>query len=368
MSRAPQQAVPGAGVHREREALRALPPTVTYTDLMRANRRKSAALMAAMIALGVALGAFTGAAISAARNSGLYAYDLQADAAQPGAGAEGLATVGGELARNFGPSAALGAGAALLAACLGAAWSWFSGSSAILSMAGAREIDASDDPELFHLVDELRIAAGLPMPRVYSIDTDALNAFATGRDREHAAVAVTRGLRAELTRDELAGVMAHELAHVRHLDVRFAMLMATMVGLIVMASDIAWRMVRFAPRRRTSKEGGAAIMVVVVIALVLTLIAAPLAMLIQFAFSRQREYLADAGAVEITRYPEGLIGALQKLQNCSRPLPGANRAIAHLFIANPLKNQMHAHQNLNTAFSTHPPMQKRIERLQALMR
>ncbi len=345
MTRAPGSTFEPRGVgaiHAEREALRAYPPTVTYLDLLRANRRKSTLLVIAMIALGVLIGAFIGAAVGGAN--------------------------GTDLVRDLSISAIVGAVAALIAGSLGALWSWFGGSSAILRMAGAREIDKSDDPELFNVVDELRLAAGLPMPHVYIIDTDALNAFATGRDPKHAAVAITRGLRLHLTRDELAGVMAHEMAHVRHLDVRLAMLMATMVGLIVLASDVAWRVARHAPRRRSAQKENVILAGVVVVAIVLTLIAAPLAMMIQFAFSRQREYLADAGAVELTRYPEGLIGALQKLQNCEIPLPGANRATAHLYIVNPLKKQMQTHQQWNSAFSTHPPMQKRIERLQALLR
>src|SRR5690606_35103093 len=131
------------------------------------------------------------------------------------------------------PSAALGGVVALILASGGAAWSWFGGSSAILAMSGAREIKKSDDPQLFNVVEEVAIAAGLPMPRVFIIEDSAMNAFATGRDPAHAAVAITRGLRERLNRDELQGVMAHEMAHIRHLDIRFAMLMATMVGLIV---------------------------------------------------------------------------------------------------------------------------------------
>lgn len=335
-----------AGAGDGRAPLRAYPPTVTYKDLLRANKRKSALLMAAMIALGVLIGAVIGAAIGV----GNHAH--------------------GDWGSRLPVSAALGAVAALVVATFGATWSWFQGASAILRLAGAHEIDASTDPELFNIVDEVRIAAGLPMPRVFEMDTHALNAFATGRDPRHAAVAVTRGLRATLTRDELAAVMAHEMAHVRHLDVRFAMLLATMVGLIVMASDAAWRMMRFAPRARSSKDGGGAAMVIFMVAILLAVVAAPLAMLIQFAFSRQREYLADAGAVELTRNPEALISALEKLQNCDRPLTTgpANRAIAHLFIVSPLEKQMKAHQEWNSAFSTHPPMHKRIERLRALLR
>jgi heat shock protein HtpX len=288
---------------------------------------------------------------------------------------------------GLGPSLALGACVALLVAGVGALWSWFGGASAILAMSGARPITKADDPQLLNVVEELAIAAGIPVPRVFLIDSGALNAFATGRDPSHAAVAITRGLRDRLTRDELAGVMAHELSHVRNYDIRFAMLMATMVGLIVFAADAFRRgmfrsmMVsrRSGSRRESSGRGGAGggaiVAIALVIALLLSIIAPILATLIHLAFSRQREYLADAGAVELTRYPEGLASALRKLAESPAPLAQANRATEHLYIVRPLFDRDRdgiadpgSVQNLDSVFSTHPPVEKRIARLMALTR
>jgi heat shock protein HtpX len=214
------------------------------------------------------------------------------------------------------------------------------------------------------------------MPRVYLIDDPAPNAFATGRDPEHGAVAITTGLRQQLSRDELAGVMAHEISHIRHYDIRFAMLMATMVGLIVFACDAFWRVMWYGrwhgtgsrSMRGGDKGSGAAIAIVMVVAIVLAIIAPSLAMLIRLAVSRQREYLADAGAVELTRYPQGLIGALEKLGASKQPLKAANRATAHLYIVNPLRNARKGKgHNLSSAFRTHPPLNERIARLRALI-
>ncbi|MCH6554666.1 MAG: M48 family metalloprotease, partial [Acidobacteria bacterium] len=189
------------------------------------------------------------------------------------AGAVAIYSTGGELP-NLLPSVVLGAAAAAIVAVIASLWSFYGGSSAILRMAGAREIQKKDDPQLFNVVEELSIAAGQPMPRVYLINDPAPNAFATGRDPEHGAVAITSGLREKLSRDELAGVMAHEISHIRHYDIRFAMLMATMVGLIVFACDAFWRTMWYSswhgsrPRsaRGGGKGAGAAILIVLVIA------------------------------------------------------------------------------------------------------
>ncbi len=342
---------PAAAIAAASESMRrdisAYPGSITYLDLIRRNKRESALLIAAMIALGVVLGAVIAGA---------------------------LAAYGGSAADLL-PSALLGAGVALILACAGAAWSWFSGASAILTMSGARPISREEDPQLYNVVDEMRLAAGLPMPRIFIIEDSALNAFATGRDPQHAAVAVTRGLRDRLTRDQLQGVIAHEMAHIRHYDIRFAMLMATMVGLIVFACD-AFLRIAFRGGMRTSgrgrgsdKGGGAAIVVVLLIALVLAILAPFLARFIQMSYSRRREYLADAGAVELTRNPQGLADALAVLADDPDPLvDAANRGTAHLFIVNPLRKMARAHQSLDTIFSSHPPIQKRIARLLALMR
>ena len=332
-----------------RQRISAYPGNLTYLDLIAKNKRQSTLLIAFMICLGMLLGAVISAAIAA---------------------------YGGSAGDELLPSAILGALAALVCGVIGTAWSWYGGASAILSMSGAKPIEKPEDPELFNVVEELSIAAGVPMPRVFLIDDTALNAFATGRDPQHAAVAITRGLRAKLTRDELQGVLAHEMSHVRHYDIRFSMLMATMVGLIVFACDAFWRILRYSSwtgsGRRSSRDdkdsgGGAILIILFVIAIILSIIAPIIAQLIQMAYSRQREYLADAGAVELTRNPYGLASALQKLGDDPDPLvDSANRGVAHLFIVNPLRKM--AARNVDSMLSSHPPIQDRIARLLALTR
>jgi heat shock protein HtpX len=327
-----------------RERIKAYPGTITYIDLIRRNKFESAVLVGLMILLGGVIGALIGGGIAA--------------------GATGMDMVA---------SAVVGGVAALIVAGFGAMWSWFGGANAILRMSGAVEVSPQTDLELWNVVDEMRIAAGLPMPRVYLIRETALNAFATGRDPAHAAVAITSGLRERLTRDELQGVIAHEVAHIRHYDIRFAMLMATMVGLIVFACDVFLRGAMRGGMRRSGSRGkdggGAAVLVMLVLALVLAVIAPFLAQAIQMAYSRRREYLADAGAVELTRNPLGLAGALRKLAEDSEPLvERANRGTAHMFIMNPLRRDRRAHGERSSIFSSHPPVRERIARLMALVR
>jgi heat shock protein HtpX len=259
----------------------------------------------------------------------------------------------------------LGGVLALLFALVG----YYSGDSFILATSGARRIRHQDDPELFNVVEEMAIAAGVPMPRVYLINDPALNAFATGRDPRHASVAITTGLRRHLTRDELQGVMAHEMSHIRNYDIRLMLLIAVLVGTIVMLSDFFWQIARGGGGGRSSKDdkgGGSGwiVLVIIVLAVVLALIAPLLAQIIQFAVSRQREYLADASAVELTRYPQGLANALRKLDADTAVLKTANRGTAHLYIANPIeKFQAKAH----SVFASHPPLEDRIARLDALV-
>lgn len=330
-----------------REGMKAYPGTITYIDLIRKNRRDSTMLITLMLLLGAAIGAAIAAAIS------LYATGDSA---------------------SLLPSVAAGAVAALVFGGLGAMWSWFGGAKAILRMSGAFPVGPQDDPELYNVADEMRIAAGIPMPRVYIINDSALNAFATGRDPEHGVVAITRGLREKLPRDELQAVIAHEIAHIRHLDIRFAMLMATMVGLIVFACDaflrVALRGGLHGGRRSSGgKGGGAAVLVLLVVALVLAVIAPLFARIIQMAYSRQREYLADAGAVELTRNPEALANALRRLGDDEEPLVDtANRGTAHMYIVNPLRKVRKAHGEVETLFCSHPAISKRIARLLALVR
>jgi heat shock protein HtpX len=249
--------------------------------------------------------------------------------------------------------------------------SYYGGGSVLLGLSRAKEITKADDPQLFNVVEELSIAAGLPVPRIYLIDDTAMNAFATGRDPKHACVAITTGLREKLTRDELQGVMAHELSHVRHYDILFATLIAVMVGVLVMLCDIFLRSLWWGGGGRRSRGrdsrggGGAAMAVLAIIALVLAIISPILARIIQMAISRQREYLADAGSVELTRNPEGLAHALAKLANDPEVLEVANRATAPLYIIHPIKK---FEERSASIFDTHPPVRDRIERLMSLVR
>jgi len=278
----------------------------------------------------------------------------------------GLVWGGGDMA--FGLAVAIGAAVLAFALTMG---SYFGGSSAILSISKARPLAKSQDPKLFNVVEEMSLAAGIPMPKVYVIDDTAPNAFATGRDPKHAVVAITTGLRSKLNRDELQGVMAHEIGHIRNHDILFAMLMSVMVGVLVMLCDIFLRSLWFGAgrggrrvRRSDSKrDAGGAQIVLVIVGVLLAIIAPILARLIQMAMSRQREYLADASSVELTRNPEGLVGALAKLSGDPEVLEVANPATAHLYIVHPNKK---FEDRASTIFDTHPPLKTRIQRLQSL--
>ena len=246
------------------------------------------------------------------------------------------------------------------------AFAYWGGAGTILAMNGAAELKKADDPKLWNVVEEMAIAGGTPMPKVYLINDDAPNAFATGRDPDHASVAITTGLRTKLSRDELQGVMAHEMSHVRHYDIRLAMLIAVLVGVIVLLCDWFWRIAFYSSfSRRSSRDNrgeAAARMAVIVVALVLAIVAPILAMIIQMAVSRQREYLADAGGAELTRYPPGLASALEKISADPAKLRSASRATQHMYIVNPLK-PLSGGSNL---FNTHPPIPERVKRLRQM--
>jgi heat shock protein HtpX len=229
----------------------------------------------------------------------------------------------------------------------------------VLAASRAREISHDDAPVLFNVVEEMAIAAGLPMPKVYIIDDSAPNAFATGRDPEHASVAVTSGLLDKLNRDELQGVIAHEMSHVGNFDIRYAMLVGILVGTTVLISDFFLRGLWFGGGGRGRGEGGGYIqLIMMVIAIVLAILAPLFARLLQLSISRQREYLADASAVRLTRNPKGLADALQKISGDREVLEAANRATAHLYIVNPVKGFEKRAKGL---FSTHPPIEERIQ-------
>jgi len=238
-------------------------------------------------------------------------------------------------------------------------FSYFFSDSIALAVNGAHKIEEKDDPELFHLVENTAKVADIPMPRVYVISDPSPNAFATGRNPHHAAIAVTTGLRQLLSKSELEGVLAHELSHIKNYDILFMTLVAVMVGTITMLAD--W-FIRFGFMGGRGRERqGSANLVFVIIGIVLIILSPIIATLIQLAISRKREYLADSSGALLTRYPEGLANALEKIKSYGRPMLHANHATAHLFIANPLKVG-----KLNKLFATHPPIDDRIKTLREM--
>lgn len=246
---------------------------------------------------------------------------------------------------------------------------YYQGTNLILAVSGAKRMRKKKDPQLYNVVEEMAIAAGIPMPQIYLIDDSAPNAFATGRDPKHGILAITTGLRDKLTREELQGVIAHEMAHIRNYDIRLMLLLAVLVGTIAMLADFFLQMMwygggsRRRDRRDDGKGGGIVAVILVVVGMVLAIIAPILAQIIQLAVSRQREYLADATAVQLTRNPLGLAGALRKIDADQEVLEVANRGTAHLYIANPIKK---FEARASSMLASHPPIKERIRRLEML--
>lgn len=328
-------------------------------QLIRANKRRSVFLACLMLLLLLALGFAIGAPL------GLAESDRLALEQQAYSGPDWLLA----LARS--PGGYIGMAVAFGLWVLQAIIAYFAGGRLLLAISGAKEIQKEDHPQLFNVVEEMTIASRLPkMPKVYIIEDMALNAFATGRDPEHAAVAVTAGLLQRLNRDQLQGVVAHEVAHIVHRDVLFMTMLGIMLGTIVMISELVLRTARYSMlgtqryRGGRNKNNGAAILVVMVIAIVLAIIAPLLGQLIYFAVSRKREYLADAGAAVYTRYPEGLAQALEAISGDSQVLRRATRATAPMYIINPL---MKARGSIRGLFSTHPPTEDRIQVLRNIV-
>lgn len=238
---------------------------------------------------------------------------------------------------------------------------YFAASSQALSLSGAREIQKADNPRLFRIVENLSITTGTPMPKVYIVNDPAPNAFATGRDPQHAVVAATTGILDLLDDRELEGVMAHELGHVRNYDIRVSMIVFGLVVAVGFISDIFLRFAFFGGRNNNNNGGGNP--VVLVFGLVALLVAPLVAAVVQAAISRQREYLADATGALTTRDPEGLADALLKLQTYSRPMIKQNSTMAHMWIADPTKPGL-----LDRLFGTHPPIPDRVARLREIGR
>jgi len=232
-------------------------------------------------------------------------------------------------------------------------WSYFAASKAVLALNGAKQIEKRDNPRLYRIVENLAITEGMPTPKVYIIDDPALNAFATGRDPAHASVCATTGILAALNDQELQGVMAHELGHIKNYDIRVSVIAFALVGVVALIADMFWRIAFFSDD--DNPGGGLLGLIVFVIVVVLAPIAATL---LQLAISRKREYLADATGALTTRYPEGLASALEKIQAHSSVVKRQNKSTAHFYFANPLKKKAGA-----SLFSTHPPIEDRIARL-----
>jgi len=232
---------------------------------------------------------------------------------------------------------------------------YYSSGSQALSMAGARQIQKADNPRLYRIVENLAITTGLPMPKVYLVDDPAPNAFATGRDPEHAAVAATTGLLEIMDDAELEGVMAHEIAHVKNFDIRVTTIVFGLVVVVGLVADVLARMAFFGGMRRSTNGGNPLMIIIAILAMIL---APLLAAVIQAAVSRQREYLADATGALTTRHPEALASALEKLGQYGRPLKKQQASMAHLWMADPIKPGV-----IDRMFQTHPPIGKRVERL-----
>ena len=306
----------------------------TFYDLAAANRRKSALLVLIVIGIFASLATSAGVAFTGGIE-GALPYSLFA----------------------FGLGFFLTLGA------------WFGGDRAVLAASGAKPLDPSagaEELQLDNITAELSIAANIPKPKIYVIDDTALNAFATGRDPQHASIAVTKGLMAKLDREEMSGVIAHELSHVRNFDIRYSLLVAALVGSLALLSDMLLRFAMFggAGRRRENEKGSGGLQIIVLFLTIILAILAPIAArMVQLAVSRQREYLADASGVELTRNPQGLERALAKLAGDKEVLEVATKATAHFYIVNPVK---HFETRAAGFMATHPPLTDRINRLRTL--
>jgi heat shock protein HtpX len=238
---------------------------------------------------------------------------------------------------------------------------YFRGDKVALASAGAKQIQKKDAPQLYRLVENLAITGGLPMPKVYIIKDPSPNAFATGRDPEHASIAVTTGLLQIMTKQELEGVLAHEMSHVKNFDIRVMTIVVVLVGTVLLLSDILIRTFVFGGRDSDNRAG----LALVVIGIALAIFSPLFAQLIKLAVSRSREYLADASGSLLTRQPEHLASALQKIAKHDMPLKRANHATAHLFLANPF--DPHVTKKFEHWFSSHPPIEQRIEKLRTMI-
>jgi heat shock protein HtpX len=257
-----------------------------------------------------------------------------------------------------------GVGIAVMFSLIYSLISYYSGDSMILAMSGARPVTKKEFPYLYHTIEGLSLSAGIPVPKAYVIDDSAMNAFATGRDPKNASITVTTGLLAVMNREELEGVIAHEMSHIKNYDIRFMMLTAVLVGIVTLLSDFLLRSFLWGGKSRESKSGNQLTLILIIVGLVLAVLSPIIGQLIQLAISRKREFMADASAAILTRYPPGLASALKKISKDPDPLVDhANKATAHLFISTPFRKKGSALAHL---FSTHPPIEERVKRLEAM--
>lgn len=244
-------------------------------------------------------------------------------------------------------------------------FSYFGSDSLALRVAGAHQVGEEDERDLYRLVENLCIGSGLPLPKVYVIEDGSMNAFATGRDPDHASIAVTRGIMDKLERREMEGVLAHELSHIGNRDTLVMGTVVVLIGLLALLADVGLRLTWFGAGRRRSYGGknskGAGL--IFIVALVFVILSPIIARIIAMAVSRQREYLADASGALLTRYPEGLASALEKINGDNDPLDQATKATEHMYFVNPLTPHKSA---LNNMFSSHPPVEERIKLLRAM--
>lgn len=252
------------------------------------------------------------------------------------------------------------AGLALIFAGMTSIGSYYYSDKLVLATSKAQKIEKKDNPTLFRIVENLCIGAGIPMPDVYIIDDESANAFATGRDPKHAVICVTTGLLHKLTKIELEGVIAHELSHIKNYDIRLMAIVAILVGFIAILADFFMRSLWFRGRDNDKAQG-----IFLLIGIVLAILSPIVATLIQLAVSRKREFLADASGVLLTRYPEGLASALEKIALDKVPMKTASNATAHLFIENPFNRKEGSHW-FASLFNTHPPAEERIKILRSM--
>ena len=258
-------------------------------------------------------------------------------------------------------------GIALIVSGVSSFFGYFYSDKIVLGISGARPANPSEDKLFSQVIENLCIGAGIPKPKLYVIEDTAPNAFATGRDPEHAVVCTTTGLLSKLNRTELEGVMAHEISHIRNYDIRLMSIVSVMVGLVALLGDWFLRTRFWGGSRDRGKDESSFGAIMMVLGLVFAILSPIIAQLIQLAISRRREFIADAGSVEITRQPQGLISALEKISSDTEPLEAANKATAHLYIVNPFKqNSNKAVATFAGLFNTHPPIPERIKILKSM--